>query len=574
MIGALELSFRARGSVLRYRFILALVIYAAIILSLWIGYYLINQNALGRRDMENTLLAADNLTEQIRSEFERMKAIVDAIAGSEYVQDFLKERGVPAYYAKANTITEIIHRTAFPISSTDSIVTLNISGDYYRFSGALSNSACEKLYDAFQGAGSLYTIVELDNSLFFCHNAPVFDSSGTIPLRVGNVIMLTGLNRARRLLDSGNTLRNIEAAIMLDGVVILSSDQSVERKTAYDLMMQFDSITSIELPGTPLTIVTAIPKNADNPENTMFIVIALVLLCLLISMILILYHYLSSYMIWPMADIMAHVRGISGDMDARLPETGKSDFDALVCDINDMLDRNERYSTELISERQKLFDAELSRKNMQMGLLTSQMDAHFVVNTLTGIKNLSDIGESEKAGQMAEGLAVMLRYRHTGEALVNVYVELSVLIKYISIMNIRYDGRFDCEIDIEEGMDDCLMPGFVLQPVVENAFLHGLAQKWHDARLLVKGRIQEDVIRFEISDNGAGITPKKLKKIRSNLEQTETGDFPEPGLHGVALENIQRRIRLQLGSRYGIKITSPPNTGTKVIITLPLIYEK
>ena len=558
----------------RRRFTFALVIYAIIILALWFAYYQINQTAINRRDMENTLITADNLKEQVRDEFERMRTIAVTIAGSGYVQDFLKERDVHAFYAKADTIAEIIQRAAFPASSADSVITVNTSGDFYRFSGALSNSACEKLFETFQDAGSVYTVVELDGSMYFCHNSPVFDSSGPVPLRVGNVILLTGLNKARRLLDSGNAMNYMDAAIMLDDTVILSGNHSIERMTADELMESYYAVTSIEISGTPLTIVAAIPKEAVYPDDGIFLSMALMLLCLLISMILILYRYLSGYMMRPMADIMARVRGISSGMSDRLPKTGKSDFDALVYDINDMLDRTERYSAELLSEREKLFDAELSKQKMRMGLLTSQMDAHFVVNTLTGIKNLSDIGENGKAGQMAEGLAIMLRYRHTGKTLVNVFEELAALEKYISIMNIRYEGRFICENDVEEALAECLMPGFVLQPIVENAMLHGLRQETQNARLLIRGRIHEDKIYFDVNDNGAGIPPDKLKRIRDNLDNIEIGDFPEPGLRGVALENIQRRIRLQLGGQYGIQIDSVQGSGTTVAVTLPLIPDR
>jgi len=264
------------------------------------------------------------------------------------------------------------------------------------------------------------------------------------------------------------------------------------------------------------------------------------------------YRYLSAHMIRPMANIISNVREIGGNAQGRLPQTGINDFDALVADINDMLDRTQKYN---------------------MSLHISQIDAHFVVNTLKSIKHLSEIGENDKAAQMSDGLAAILNHQHTGDEMINVFADFEILRKYIEIMNIKFGGRFTVEYNLDYDLEACVIPAMILQPITENALCHGLQSKENDAKLLIKGVIEENYICFEFSDNGTGIPPAKLKAIRESLLETETRELPEPGLHGVALANIQKRIRLKFGADYGLTIESDWNKGTTATLKLPAVSD-
>ena len=516
---------------LRHRFLLSLVIYAAVILALWVVYHTTTHKALRRSERENTILAADSLTQQISSELRQMNTIASVIAGSEYVQDFLAERDAVAYYEKAITVSEIVRRAAFPISSADSVVTINEAGRFFRFSGGLSNRSLETLFEAFGDSGIVYTITELDGTLYFCHIVPVIDYSGQLPTRLGKIIMLTGLDRTRRMLGYGD---GVDRVVILDGFVILSSNPELEGIAVAEFEPGYGVVSIAPIDGTPLSVAAAIPGGALLTEGAIFYVIAFVTLFLLLGMVLMLYRYQSRNIVAP-----------------------------------------------AIAELQRAFDAEIARKNMQMSLLACQMDVHFVVNTLKNVKRLADKGEKDKTAHMAEGLAAILQHRYAGDALVNIFDEFQILQQYIDIMSIRFGGTFEVEYDVADSLEACVMPGLILQPIVENALTHGLQGKDGGAILIISGRISElrtqnsnlsggEAVVFKISDNGKGIPPEKLKEIQISLAQTEFGDFLEPGLRGVALVNIQRRIRLRCGGDYGITIDSSVGKGTTVTVCLPV----
>ena len=560
-------------TILRSRFMLAVIIYAGLIILLWAGYHNITHQALSRAAAENAALAADSITKEIGAEFARMNTVASVIAGSDYVQDFLRENDTAAYYEKAAAVSEIVRKAAYPISSADSVVTLGRNGSFFRFSGGLSDSACKTLYESLKDEETVTTVIELDGALFFCHSVPVADYSGKSPDRLGYAVILTGLSKTRRMLDYGDS---VDMALTLNGVVILSNDPSLENITTAELEPGYGVFSIAPIAGTGLSAIAAVPDDAVFPENDIFLTIALVSLGLLLSMVYILYRYLSSYMIRPMASVISGVASLGGELHGRLaemPVLGRPDFQSLVLSINDLLDRAEQYNTELLDERQKSFDGEIARKNMRLSLLATQIDSHFVINTLTNIKRLSDIAENDKIGQMAQGLAAILQYRYAGDVLVNVFDDFQILKTYVDIMNIKFDGKFAVEYDIKDDFETYLIPGMILQPIVENALTHGLGNKENDARLTLEGSVTENDILFEISDNGEGMPPDKLKTLQDALAVKELGDFPEPGLRGVALANVQRRIRIRFGDAYGIKISSIPGEGTTVTVSLPLISD-
>jgi two-component system sensor histidine kinase YesM len=552
---------------LQNRFIFSVAFYAVVLIILWFGYYLITHQTLSQIERSNTILTADSLTQQISAEFQQMNTIASVIAGSEYVQDFLGEGNVTAYYEKAGAVAEIVRQTAFSFSAADGIVAISENGRFYRFSGGYSQSALENLQESLRGSDTVYTVVELDGVLFLCHSVPVIDYSHSFSQRLGNIVLLTSLDKTRRMLAQEDAA---DRAVLLDGVVILASNPELEGLAAAEMETRYDMLSVAPVAGTNLSVIAAIAGGTLFPVASLFYFIAFISLCLLLVMIYLLYRYQSAYFIEPMANIIADIRAV-GSHEGRLSPMGISDFDTLVADINAMLDRTAEYNAALATERQKLFDNESARQNMRLSLLSAQMDAHFVVNTLQSIKRLADVGETEKAGRMAEGLAAILQHLHTGDALVNVFDDMQILEKYLDIMNMKFDGKFSVKYEIDDRLVGCLVPGFILQPVVENALMHGLGNKEGDAQLKITGAIHDETIVFAVFDNGAGIKPERLQELQEGLAHTELSDFPNPGLRGVALQNIERRIRLRHGDGYGIKLASEYGKGTTVTVVLPLI---
>jgi len=140
------------------------------------------------------------------------------------------------------------------------------------------------------------------------------------------------------------------------------------------------------------SVVAALTDEALFPNRVMFLTTSLVLLATLLAAVIALYRYLSVYIVQPVTNIINSMATLDGKFEHRLPWSpfvGKPEFESLVYAINDLIDRTEQYSKETLMQRQMLFDSDILQRDMRIGLLTSQIDAHFVVNTITSIHTLS-----------------------------------------------------------------------------------------------------------------------------------------------------------------------------------------
>ena len=561
-----------RRLTLFWRFVLALLLFTALILALWFGYHLITLASYTQIAKENAQLAAGRLLDQVSAEFSQMRSIAGVIAGSSHVQEFLLADTVEMHFKSAGNASEIVRNAAYPNLPASNVVTINTAGSYYRFMGGISNSACEALRLIVHETGTLYTIVELDGVLFFCYSEPVYMVSGQMPSRVGTVVLLTHLNRKRTALGGQDALPGMDTAVIQDSIIILSSAEELEGMPDEALSSGYGLVSRITIEGTNLSVAAAVANESMFPGRPLFLMTSVVLLFIMLIAIGSLYQYLSRYIVKPMASVIDGVASLSGELRGRLrelPVIGKHDFEALVHAINGMLDRTEEYSDELMGERQKLFDAEILRRDLRISLLNSQIDAHFLFNTITTIHDLSARGDHENASRMADGLAQIVKHRYNGDKPCNLFFEFEMIGQYIDIMNIWHKNKFKVEYDVDDRLADYIIPGLILQPVVENALIHGLQNKDGDAKLHIRGYTDGDSIILDVSDNGCGISPGDLRNLSKALEMTESRDFPEPGLSGVALTNIHRRIRLRHGESYGLSVSSAHGEGTTVTIRLP-----
>ncbi|MCL2602908.1 MAG: histidine kinase [Defluviitaleaceae bacterium] len=532
----------------RKRFVAALAFFSLLIIALWFGYQFIAYRSVSRSAHENAELAALRLLDRVSAEFSQMRSIGNIIASSPYVQDFLAAETVEAHFARAEIAAEIIRNAASPVLSADNVITFDSDGVFFRFSGGLSNAASASLFEYVNTMGTFHTVMELDGVLFFCHSTPVYSVLGHGTHRVGTAVILVNLNRKRAALTD-TAMSGLDTAFIQNGTVLLSGAIEFEGQPCTALDNAYVMVVRREIESANLSIAAAVRREVLMPNRPLFFITSGSLLLLLLTIVALLYYYLSFYMIKPMSDVIGNVSALGGEIKDRLPEIpGKPDFQSLVFTINDMLDRIERY---------------------HFHSLITQMDTHFVVNALMGVKALQHNGENEKAERMAEGLTQLIKQRHKGDVLCNLFSELEMIGQYVNVMNIRHDNKFAFEYDVDDALAAYLIPGLIIQPIVENALTHGLLNKKGDAVLHIRGSLDDENILLEISDNGVGIPPKKMESIEINLRNPAESGFSETGLSGVSLPNIQRRIFLRFGAGYGLTVKSALNEGTTVNIVIP-----
>ncbi len=212
---------------------------------------------------------------------------------------------------------------------------------------------------------------------------------------------------------------------------------------------------------------------------------------------------------------------------------------------------------------------QLNLKAMELKLLQAQINPHFLYNTLDAIIWLAESGEKEQVVHMVSALSDFFRTTlGKGKDYVSLYDEQTHIQSYLQIQKFRYQDILEYEIRIPEELYEYQILKMTLQPVVENALYHGIKNKRRLGHIFVTGEKLGNSLILCVRDDGAGMTPERLKDVRKII-RGEAEDYNSPS--GFGLFSVEQRIRLNYGAEYGIELNSVYNEWTEVRITIPAV---
>ena len=224
--------------------------------------------------------------------------------------------------------------------------------------------------------------------------------------------------------------------------------------------------------------------------------------------------------------------------------------------------------------------AQIFNKQTELTALQSQINPHFLYNTLECIRGQALMDDNLEIARMVEALGAFFRYSISRKGnLVTLKDELDNIDNYMLIQRYRFGNRFSMEVIIDEEDEEaynCLIPRLIIQPIVENAIFHGLEERLEGGRVTIEVIVTEKTLIITVSDNGKGISREQLNKLNAKIRSRDTN--PEDGEAGnqrntgIALPNIHKRIQLLFGEEYGVDIYSTPGQGTDVEVTIPVNY--
>ncbi|CAI6086974.1 sensor histidine kinase [Cohnella sp. JJ-181] len=212
----------------------------------------------------------------------------------------------------------------------------------------------------------------------------------------------------------------------------------------------------------------------------------------------------------------------------------------------------------------------LKQKETKLRLLASQINPHFLFNTLESIRMKAHVrGDAEIARAVLQLGQLMRKSLEIGGELRPLSEEFDMLQHYLSIQQFRYGERLRYTLDADERALRCKLYRLLLQPVVENAVIHGLEGQEAGGTVSVQAFADRDRLQLKVMDDGVGMTEDKLKRVRRELDAAE-----EEGGFRIGLRNVHQRIRMSYGPEWGVKIESEPGVGTIVTLELPVEEEK
>ncbi|TYP76492.1 cache domain-containing sensor histidine kinase [Paenibacillus methanolicus] len=279
----------------------------------------------------------------------------------------------------------------------------------------------------------------------------------------------------------------------------------------------------------------------------------------LISIVLsgLLIMLLSNRLLRPMKELVQGMRGIrAGRFDIRIQIRSSDELGYIAESFNAMAANVEG----LIKE---VYLRQISEREAELKALQAQVNPHFLYNTLNGLYWKLYLQHDLETAELVSSLSELLKY-----SLARVWKETTLreearqIRNYLAIQSAFLENDFEARIEIDPEAERCLTPRFILQPLIENAFVHAFKGRSESKQLLIRAYRDRDDLWIEIADNGAGMEPERIKQVME--EETEAKERPSLGVR-----NVMRRIDLLYGAPYGLRMTSMPGEGTTIRLLLP-----
>ncbi|MBY0163318.1 sensor histidine kinase [Cytobacillus firmus] len=307
------------------------------------------------------------------------------------------------------------------------------------------------------------------------------------------------------------------------------------------------------LPQLDWKIIARVPLTIIEQEavrvRTYFITICLLCVALLIGAGFIISRYFSKR-INKIVSVLNSFR--EGDLHKRMPDKGKGEFSQIANALNEMGEDFEA----LIN---KVYLTQIQKKEAELEMLQTQINPHFLYNTLSSINQLAKFGENEKLQKMVVELAQFYRLTlNSGKTLIPVAVEVEQANAYLDIQKVKYGQRMEVAFDIDTNIWPYETIKLILQPFIENVLKHA----WSGDRIHIRIVVQKEgeTILYRIIDDGLGMKRGRIDEIFDPRDNSHTG---------CGIRNIDQRVKLHYGSDYGVSIFSKVGIGTSVQIRIP-----
>lgn len=257
-----------------------------------------------------------------------------------------------------------------------------------------------------------------------------------------------------------------------------------------------------------------------------------------------------------------------GDLTVRSAIRGQDEVGRLGKSFDQMLDR----IGEMIVE---ITDSQTRSRKAELDMLQAQINPHFLFNVLNSIRMKVLVQGDRESADMISSLSKLLRMTIQDKGLIPLHDEVEIVIDYVKLMNMRHKQKVSLTTDIAVEVILVQVPRFFLQPIIENALIHGLSQR--EGIIELYARQDGDFILLQIQDNGQGMDTKTLEALRSRMI-----GLPEPvvpvkgkqGFSGIGLPNVYERLRMTFGDHFRMDVESSPGQGTCVTIYLPQSKEE
>lgn len=308
-------------------------------------------------------------------------------------------------------------------------------------------------------------------------------------------------------------------------------------------------------------LVGVIPERVQTANINRFRYYIITAILILMMMLLEVNRIISRKISRPILRLNESVKAYETGGDTDIYIGGSSEIRHLGYSVKKSYEQIENLMQEIIREQ-------IERRKSEMDALQSQINPHFLYNTLESITWMVEAQKNKEAVLMISELARLLRISLSkGRTVIRIADELQHSRSYMNIQLVRYKERFRVEFDIDEEVNDYCTVKLIVQPILENAIYYGVGNMDEDdgGMITVRGEKKGDDIYLSVEDNGMGMSEETVENVLK-----DNNKVPKHG-SGVGLINVHNRIQLMFGNEYGLLVYSEPDEGTKIVIHIPAI---
>lgn len=471
-------------------------------------------------------------------------------------------------------------------SSSDEILSYNSSADFSNDSFSLNEniqkiiflSYNQKVVTEYNRAKQSYRktyeklnieelkkqLLEEENSFSFLkeiRNPNTLDNIGCLIINYSNAGFKSDYNKKSNLIvfhEDGKKIYdsegNINTNLFYDETDNLLSQEKIEKKMKWDVYYQ--GINDFH--------VISYMKRENVSEISIFLKATILLIGIILFIGAELFVHLHLKRLTKRLNIIleAMVKVTKGDLTVCI-QTGKEEdeLDIISEHFNKMCKDLDRYI-------QKSYLAEIEQKSAEMNALQSQINPHFLYNTLEAIRMKAICNGDREVGKMLYSLAVIFRSQIKEDNIINLAKELHYCEKYLELFEFRYQNKFNFIIECNQEWMDIPVIKFIVQPVIENYFVHGIRLEANDNFLKICVKKQEKTMSILVEDNGTGMTLAQIEEMEKKLKSKKNS------VGSIGIINVHRRMEAAYGEGYGVYLEQNSPSGLRVILKFLLKEEE
>ncbi|MBB6454601.1 two-component system sensor histidine kinase YesM [Salirhabdus euzebyi] len=310
---------------------------------------------------------------------------------------------------------------------------------------------------------------------------------------------------------------------------------------------------------TGLKLISMIPLNIIEQKNNLIRSLTWNLALLGIIFSAWLAYFLSKTITQPLYKIMFLMKEVEkGNLDVRFDSKFHDDIGILGKRFNRML-------RQLKVSIQESYEKQVRMKDSELKALRAQINPHFLYNTLETVNWLARLKGVEDISKIVVSLSDIMKYSvRKGEDFVTIEQDVKQLQNYLTIQEYRYKDKFDVQVHVDEEIKDERIPALLLQPIVENAIVHGLENKMEKGNISISITEHEANIKVVVKDDGVGMNEETLEIVNRKMEEGLAMEEL-----GIGIENVRKRLFLSYGDNYSWNLTSKVDEGTCIEIIIP-----